>query len=67
MFDWIISNEIVTPFSLFDDEDEEKEEKELKGVLVQPSVVSNGGSAPAALLSEKLQVGEISLVPTDPT
>lgn len=60
----------MTPFSLFDDEDEdededEEEEKELKGVLVQPG--ASGNSAPAALLSERFQVGEISLVPTDPT
>ncbi len=65
----------MTPFNLFDDdeieeEEEEEEEKELKGVLVQQptgSVSSSSGSAPSALLSEKLQVGEISLVPTDPT
>ena len=58
------SSPAVTPFSLFDDDDhEESEEKELKGVLVQPA----GSSGPAALLSESLQVGEISLVPTDPT
>ena len=64
---------LVTPFSLFDDDDDQekgeeeekngREEADLKGVLVKPS----GSSAPAALLSEKLQVGEISLVPTDPT
>ncbi|XP_046460783.1 protein madd-4-like isoform X8 [Daphnia pulex] len=66
--------EKVTPFNLFDDdeieEEEEEEEKQLKGVLVQQpsgSVSSSSGSAPSALLSEKLQVGEISLVPTDPT
>ena len=61
----------MTPFNLFDDDEiEEEEEKELKGVLVQQasgSVTSGSGSAPSALLSEKLQVGEISLVPTDPT
>lgn len=71
-------NKSVTPFNLFDDdveeaeedgdgdgdgEDDKKQEADLKGVLVKPS----GSSAPAALLSEKLQVGEISLVPTDPT
>jgi len=69
-------NILVTPFNLFDDdveeaeedgdgegEDDKKQEADLKGVLVKPS----GSSAPAALLSEKLQVGEISLVPTDPT
>ena len=76
---WLFLNFSVTPFSLFDDDDEEEEEAgdreedgdreddkneaDLKGVLVKPS----GSSAPAALLSEKLQVGEISLVPTDPT
>jgi hypothetical protein len=69
--DWDFFLSSVTPFNLFDDDDiEEEEEKELKGVLVQQptgSVSTNSGSAPSALLSEKLQVGEISLVPTDPT
>lgn len=59
----------MTPFSLFDDDEEEEaegEEEELKGVLVrQPGLPGN--SFPSALLAEKLQVGEISLVPTDPT
>lgn len=59
----------MTPFSLFDDDEEDEEdEKELKGVLVQqPTGSISSGSVPSALLSEKLQVGEISLVPTDPT
>lgn len=66
----------MTPFSLFDDEDEdddgddpraneEDKESELKGILVQRP--GSGAFQPAALLSERLHVGEISLVPTDPT
>ena len=64
---------LVTPFSLFDDDEEEdnnaeNEEQELKGVLVrQPGLAGSIDSAPSALLAERLQVGEISLVPTDPT
>lgn len=64
---------LVTPFSLFDDDEEEEnnaenEEQELKGVLVrQPGLAGSIDSAPSALLAERLQVGEISLVPTDPT
>ena len=64
---------LVTPFSLFDDDEEEEnnaenEEQELKGVLVrQPGLAGSIESAPSALLAERLQVGEISLVPTDPT
>lgn len=73
----------VTPFSLFDDEDEidyddesagtdeskahePDKESELKGTLVQQHT-RPGSFQPAALLSERLHVGEISLVPTDPT
>lgn len=60
----------VTPFSLFDDdeeEDEQNKEEELKGVLVRQTGLAGINSVPSSLLAEKLQVGEINLVPTDPT
>ena len=65
----------VTPFSLFDDDDEEDvdafdNEMNLKSMTLAPSgvvPVTGTNPKPSALLSEKLQVGEISLIPTDPT
>jgi len=69
----------VTPFSLFDDgdeeEEEEEEEEELKTMVAVTSPsplrrvvpVTGSNPKPSALLSERLQVGEISLIPTDPT
>jgi len=67
----------VTPFSLFDEDEEEQvdddeEVEQLKTIAASTSTsrivaVTGTNPKPSALLSERLQVGEINLIPTDPT